>query len=383
MKEEIEKLQSFIANNYDLEKLEARLNEFNTLKVLKIAHHEIRHSNILSWLLHSSENHNLGDQFLKKFLSEVILKNENINTKLTVFDIQMMKFADIEVLREWNNVDICIISPSNKIVAFIENKINASESKGQLKKYFEIIQSTYKGFEIIPIYLTLENDLPSDANYGTISYSQVLDILRFVNSINRENLNSKVYDFINHYIETLEVLTMGNVEIKDLCKKIYSKHKEAIELIFQYSDESEFGDAAKEFVQGIGANEIDRDPAWFVPKEFNNCFKKIGDDNWCNGYPFAFWFMKRTEKLGIIIEIGPFIDESKRRDFLNHLKDYNFKIYDKSFKVGGKYTRIFTKYPKFQDWDNKEEIIKTMDNLYKMANEPAKNLLNACKSFSW
>ena len=91
MSNEIAKLQSLIANNHNLDRLEAILNEFNSFKILNIADHEIRHSNILKWLLDPKGNHNIGDMFLKKFLSEAIISNENIDTTLNVFDIQIIK----------------------------------------------------------------------------------------------------------------------------------------------------------------------------------------------------------------------------------------------------------------------------------------------------
>ena len=68
-----EYLNEFIANNYDLERLEARLSEFNPLKILKSEHNELKHSNILGWLLDPKANHKLGSQFLRKFISENLL----------------------------------------------------------------------------------------------------------------------------------------------------------------------------------------------------------------------------------------------------------------------------------------------------------------------
>ena len=50
MQDEFANLQKFVANNYVLESLEAKLNEFNPLKVLKVDQYEIRHSNVISGL---------------------------------------------------------------------------------------------------------------------------------------------------------------------------------------------------------------------------------------------------------------------------------------------------------------------------------------------
>jgi len=101
-----------------------------------------------------------------------------------------------------------------------------------------------------------------------------------------------------------------------------------------------------------------------MPKEFETIIKKVGEENWCNNYPFAFWFVAQEEKLGIILEVRPFSSSSLRQNFLKHLKKNGFTIHDRSFKPGAKYTRIFTKCPKFEDWDHRESIIQKMDYLY-------------------
>jgi hypothetical protein len=386
MQDKLANLQKFIANNYALESLEAKLNEFNPLKVLKVDQYEIRHSNVLSWLLTPEENHNIGNSFLKKVLAEIILNNENIETSLSVFDTEKMSYGDFEIKREWQNIDILAISHNNRICIIIENKIYANESKGQLEKYFETVKNEYKNYELIPVFLTLDGVEPSDTRYGILSYTQVLKILEFIVSIQKENMNEKVYDFINYYLKTLEILTMEDKKIKQLCKEIYKDHKEALDLIYEYAEDTDFEESASEFIQNINAQEIyiDGKSAWFMPKEFKKYLKKVGEEKWCENLPFAFWFMVQEEKLGIIIEVRPFVSASLRQNFLKHLKNHDINIHDYSFKAGAKYTRIFTKYPRFEDWDNKESIIQKMDELYKkFAKKTEANLLEACKTFNW
>lgn len=386
MQDKLVNLQKFIANNYELESLEAKLNEFNPFKVLKVDQYEIRHSNVLSWLLTPEGNHNIGNSFLKKILAEIILNNENIVTSLSVFDTEKMSYNDFEIKREWHNIDILAINHKNKICIIIENKIYANESKGQLEKYYNVVKNEYKNYELIPVFLTLDGIEPSDIRYGVLSYNQVLKILKFIVSIQKENMSEKVYDFINYYLKTLEILTMEDQKIKQLCKEIYKDHKEALDLIYEYAEDTDFEESAREFIQNISAQEIyiDGKSAWFMPKEFKEYLKKIGEEKWCENLPFAFWFIAKEEKLGIIMEVRPFVSASLRQKFLNHLKDYDIHIHDYSFKPGAKYTRIFTKYPRFEDWDNKESIIQKMDELYKkFAKKTEGNLLEACKTFNW
>lgn len=73
--------------------LNAKLNIFNPFKVLKINTFEIRHSNVIAWLLSPNGNHGLEDKVLKKVLSGIILKSENVNIKKSA--METMYFSKI------------------------------------------------------------------------------------------------------------------------------------------------------------------------------------------------------------------------------------------------------------------------------------------------
>jgi hypothetical protein len=179
---------------------------------------------------------------------------------------------------------------------------------------------------------------------------------------------------------------MEDKEIKELCKKIYKKHKKAIDLISEHAKETEFAESAKKFITDLESKEIliNGRSAWFIPNSIESNLEKVGEEGWCEDYPIAFWYRVQEEKLGLILEVGPFKDGSLRRDFLTHLKNNGFeKISDRSFKPDAKYTRIFSKYLKFSDWDNSESIMEKMDELYKKSNQAIGDLDAACSSFKW
>lgn len=72
-----QQLINFAVNNDKLELLKARINRFNPFKILKVQDYEIRHSNVLAWILDPSDNHNFDDRILKRFLMKVLLKPAN------------------------------------------------------------------------------------------------------------------------------------------------------------------------------------------------------------------------------------------------------------------------------------------------------------------
>ena len=68
---ELKYLEDFILRNPDLDRLENLLEEFNIFETLKITHAEIRHSNVIAWLLNPTENHGLSNYFLKQLFKQL------------------------------------------------------------------------------------------------------------------------------------------------------------------------------------------------------------------------------------------------------------------------------------------------------------------------
>jgi hypothetical protein len=82
---EIELLEKFVLNNPELDALENLLSQFNIFETLDIVNAEIRHSNVLSWLLNPNANHGLGDFFTKQFLKYLISKNKDyLDSKVVI-----------------------------------------------------------------------------------------------------------------------------------------------------------------------------------------------------------------------------------------------------------------------------------------------------------
>ena len=103
-------LGKLIIDNQDLDSLESKLSGFNIFEAIGVVRQEIRHSNFIAFLLDPFENHRLGDLFLKKLLICVFLKREN--PPLSPIGIDIADFEDVEIRREWRNIDILIYSPS-------------------------------------------------------------------------------------------------------------------------------------------------------------------------------------------------------------------------------------------------------------------------------
>ena len=116
-----EALQRFLLDIDCLDELLPWTGKFNIFDVLRISRAEIRHSNTLSWLLDPSENHGLGDSFLKSIF-QWLVENDSDN-RYEVFNVLLMDYYSFVVFREWKNIDILLVSSDEKCVMAIENKV--------------------------------------------------------------------------------------------------------------------------------------------------------------------------------------------------------------------------------------------------------------------
>src|SRR5690606_17801698 len=161
-----------LENDLKFQHLNKEVNSFNILTVLRLEHHEIRHSNILAWLLNPGENHHLRDHSSRKVLEHIILIEENSNNPRfdqleKILDYSLM---DCHVFREVKTnknrfIDLVIVNQQNKFVIFIENKFYSTESENQLDDYLRFVENSFHDFTIIPVYLTLDGEEPSNLNY--------------------------------------------------------------------------------------------------------------------------------------------------------------------------------------------------------------------------
>lgn len=223
-------LKEFLLNIDCLAPLET--SSFNIFDVLKIARTEIRHSNVLAWILNPNENHGFGKAFLAR-LNSYIAK-DGLVTDDIAFKLLTMKYSDIVVYREWQNIDILIESQKEKYVLCIENKVDSQDHNGQLDKYYNIVEEKYKDFIKIYLYLTPEGIAPlqdSNSVWSCIKYETIIRIIE--SELEKTVFDTEPVKFIRSYLDILRRETMENKEIIELCQQIYAEHREALDLIFE------------------------------------------------------------------------------------------------------------------------------------------------------
>jgi len=181
---------------------------------------------------------------------------------------------------------------------------------------------------------------------------------------------------------------MDDDKLTKLCKDIYKEHKEALDMIFSIIriDDSAFGPSKEQFLTVNPDTSLTwdgSDALWFLPKALSK-IPKVGNPSWNDGYPVGLWFKKNSDAIGFIVEVGPFDVAEQRVEFMKHLEKFGFKIKGVAKTLDSKYSRIFSKYLKVNDWSNQEQILELMNDLYRDKGKDAvRNLIKAVATFSW
>jgi len=310
-------LEDFVIGNADLERLELLLRKFNLFDALKLVWHEVRHSDFLAYLLNPQQNHGLADRFLKAFLQAVLRgRNSGVNP----VHIDIWNLGSAEVHREWHNVDIFIRDEANRLAVLIENKVQSTEHSNQLQRYFDIVSAECAGWEIVPIYLTVERQAPSDERFIAVGYDQICEVLERLLETSRGLLNPDVRMMIEHYAEMLRRHLMSESEIAELCRRIYGRHREALDLIFEYRPDRP--QLTRELLESfIGANpELQLDHCSkgyvrFIPNSMDLQLLRHGSGWTRSGRMLMFEMENWEDHVTVKLILGPGSQELRRKIF--------------------------------------------------------------------
>ncbi len=369
-------LDRFLADNPELEELSAKLAKFNAFRTLRIEKAEIRHSNVLAWLMNPDESHGLTDIILRRVFSNMLLESYTDIEEISAAQVELMDFADIEVRREWKNIDLLIIDRNNELVILIENKIYSSESTGQLSRYLQEVKKEFPSFVIVPVFLTLMGEEIADnhasTQYISYSYLQLLAVLENLFSQRQSQLTEPVAIFIKQYMDILRRLTMQDESLVDLCKTIYRRHREAIDIIVEYGMIGVGPQAVDDVLTKEGDYEIlcsRTNTVWFLPKSWSDIIPE-NCTRWRHlrrRVSIACWFVFLKDKIGLIFELAQMDDTLLRLTCAKKLQEAGFKLMKKAFDENAKYSRFFRANQKVSDMTDEKDVHEAIEKLLKKA----------------
>jgi PD-(D/E)XK nuclease superfamily protein len=217
----------------DFETLELKMREPNIFRALAVERHEIRHSNFFAFLLDPRENHGLGEILLRKFLRDIF--SDRRADDRTLFDADLMDFRQVDIRREWKNIDILIEFPADVIA--VESKVDSSEHSQQLKRYKAIVDNEFSNKRRHFVFLTPFGSDATEAGdqkvYINYSHAQIADIVENVLSLYRESLSDKMAHYLADYLTTIKRELLMNDKLNELAAKVYKAHKAAFDFVLE------------------------------------------------------------------------------------------------------------------------------------------------------
>lgn len=318
MKESPDKiaLEEFLKDIEVLQKVEDRVSTFNVFDILGVVNNELRHSNMLRWLMTPSESHGLDDLFMEKLVKKAI---DIDNTPMKQYDslnILLNDYSDLAVYRESNNIDILAVSENSKFVLAIENKIWSVESKHQLKKYEKIVSNDYLDYSQIFVYLSPYGTKAINSNaWINMSYRDVIDILKFIIEQRKNKIDTSIINFIEQYIEILRRNIVEDSELRKICEEIYFKHKHALDLIYEHKPDlrTKISDELKKFIkddQNLIPDDSNKQYIRFTTNKLDEIIPKISD--WTSSKRLMLFEIDNLNPLKIALVLGKGEDEQRR-----------------------------------------------------------------------
>jgi len=195
---------------------------------------------------------------------------------------------------------------------------------------------------------------------------RVVDALQQARS-SPTNLTDETAMVIDHYIALIRRNIVPDQELIDQCRKLYAKHKDALDLIFRYGEVNTFESAATQFFGThpelkLLANRTS--VAAFLPGSLYEVTPELEGTNWWGqSRPILYWFYHRKDRLGLILEVGPLSGTKLPREIL--VKQF-LDHFGSNTKITAKFTRIYSEHRKLTNdqISDPEELVVAMNALY-------------------
>ena len=217
---------------------ELHAREFNPFDVLQVTDMEIRHSNVLAWLLRPEGTHGIGGRFLRELVGRLSRRHDAPHLRtLSGFDDK----DNVEIRREDHHegwyADITVGFKAEKVLLIIENKVLGwhREAEQQARTYQEALRKKYEGqYTQFPGVLLTTSSSPEgrEGELGTrdiipLSWDDVSEIIRSLLN-DRENFaDGHVRAFVKRYLDVIgeKLIPAGD----DLAERLRCDHPGVLE----------------------------------------------------------------------------------------------------------------------------------------------------------
>ena len=215
---------------------------FNPFDVLRYSDYEIRHSNVLAWLLQPNETHGIGDAFIRDFASA--MKDAATNQGIPPIPLpSTFDPENVRVERELDYVDITLFFENERVVVAVENKMGEAspEHASQLMGYKQKLREKYEGTYDVHSVLLTNSPMAgaSEHRFIHVSWSRICDIVTSIRDQGRfeADQGDRVRAFLDHYLEIVERFAIRPDAAGDPSKTLLDDHRPLLERLSKEREE--------------------------------------------------------------------------------------------------------------------------------------------------
>ncbi|WP_114283711.1 PD-(D/E)XK nuclease family protein [Candidatus Halocynthiibacter alkanivorans] len=223
----VTELSDLIMKSEDFAELSDKLDVYCPFEALSVARMEIKHSSFLADIVDPRRPHGFEDHFTQAFLETLLSAADELALLL---QLHLEDLGEIEVMREWRNIDLLLRLPgkipSQDLVFVVEIKVEASESKGQLKTYQTTVEKTWPEARCFFFFLTAQDEEASDPRWINVGFSSLVEKLE---AANRDSIGEpKARMMLESYTQMLRRRYLEDPTLENLAQKIWENHPEAL-----------------------------------------------------------------------------------------------------------------------------------------------------------
>ncbi len=191
---------------------------------------------------------------------------------------------------------------------------------------------------------------------------------------------------------------MQDESLNNLCKTVYRKHREAIDLIVEYGSSSQVIDTSESSIRDLIECEFlvrTGQRVFFLPRPMGNAQPELPLSGWQilpRRVPVVCWVYYHTKQgtLRVAMEVGPLEDADLRMRLLKSIKKAGFTFWEKeAFKKGAKHTRILSIPQKLktdaegEPIDDPDHITDVTKSLWKKLWAEGEKIVGVLEAFDW
>ena len=306
----MEELEALVVDNRDLSQLESLLRPFNVFEAVGATWQELRHSSFLAFMADPTQPHGLGNRFLHSLLKAAVRQLPRERRPVSLLEVDLWNLSDAEVRREWLNIDILVISRQSDIAVIIENKLSTGEHDNQLARYWDTVTGDRLARNVIAVYLTPEGDEPSHEAYIPLSYRTVAEVIDELIPRAASSRSDAEISLV-HYGQMLRRHILQDSEVVQLARRIYQKHRRALDLIFEHRPDRQSG--FHDLLTSMLASDTDlvldqstKRYVRFIPRGWDAIIPILGSGDWTPSQRLLlFEFDNAPDRISIKLTIGP------------------------------------------------------------------------------